>query len=130
MTISGSWNDTLPTDRDRLRALIGDTAADAWLLSDSHLDAVLSLKGSLLAAVGFCCDELIARFAQQPVRTSSQGELIDFGERIAVWRQISAQAKAEVSAAGNATGSPFTFVPATYGEPETDEYARLTRYGG
>lgn len=130
MPITGSWNDTLPADRDKLRALIGDTSADAWLLSDGHLDAVLSLKGSLLAAVGFCADELIARFAQQPVRTSSQGELEDFGERIAVWRQISAQAKAEVSAASNSNSSPFTFVTATYGEPETDEYARLTRYGG
>jgi len=130
MDIAGSWNDTLPSDRDKLRALIGDTNADGWLLSDAHLDAVLSLKGSLLAAVGFCADELIARFAQQPIRVSSQGESVDFSERIAVWRQISAQAKAEASTAANTNSGPFTFVTATYGEPETDEYARLTRYGG
>jgi hypothetical protein len=128
MAVSGSYDDTLSTTRDKVRALIGDTAADAWLLSDDHLDVVVSLTGSLMAAVGFCADELVARFAQQPVKVSSQGELIDFSERIATWRHISAQAKAEQSAANNPNSSPFSFVTATYGEPETDEYAQGTSY--
>jgi hypothetical protein len=124
MPVQGSYNDTLPTDRDKLRALIGDTDIGALLLSDDHLDAVLLLKTTVTASVVFCADELIARFANQPVVISSQGETTDYRERLSTWRAISNQAKAEITNASNVGGSPFTFVAASYGNPETDEYAR------
>lgn len=122
---AGSYDDRLITDRDRLRAMVGDTQADSFLLSNDHLDAVLSIQGTLGSALAFCCDELIARFANEPVVWSSQGESTDFRERIATWRLISAQAKANGATPGHQS---FQFVKATYGNPTTDEYSQGTRY--
>ena len=123
MSVQGTYNDVLPTDRDKLRALIGDTDVGALLLSDSHLDAVLLLKGSLNLALAFCADELIARFANQPVAQTSQGETVDYRERIATWKLISAQAKADAAATTSTSGNRMTFVPMVFTDASEDEYA-------
>lgn len=58
------YDDTLPTDLDKARARLGDTAATE-LLTDDHIEAVLSLYG-FNGGVAFLARELDMRFALQP----------------------------------------------------------------
>src|SRR5689334_13658269 len=86
-----TYDETLPTDLDRVRAILGDTdvspAADA-LFTDEHINAVLIAEGSLAAGVVFLAEELIARFGQEPVRVAVNGKTVDFSERITIWKTL------------------------------------------
>lgn len=125
--MTASYDEALPTDKDRARMRLGDTMVDpesSALLSDEHITAVLADRGGLEAGVGALADELIARFANEPVQArSSDGAMVDYSARLGVWTAIAAAAR---SAAG---GGAISFVPATYGAGEAaDEFARPFRW--
>lgn len=58
------YDDTLPTDKDKARAALADTASTE-LLTDAHINAVLALYG-FSGGIAFLANELTMRFAQQP----------------------------------------------------------------
>jgi len=123
--MGATYDDALPTDRDRARSILGDTQdlPDDALLTDEHIDAVLAWQASLDGAVAFLAAELAARFARQPVRVTSNGKTVDYGERLAHWRTIAGEARAD------AAGGGLTMVPATYTDTATtDEFARPPDY--
>lgn len=121
--MSATYDDTLPTDLDRVRAQLGDTDKDAALHSDAHIVAVLSLQGSVALAVAFLARELVARYAVQPVRKTADGLTVDYTGRIALWQALASEA------ATTAAGGGISFVPATYGTTATtDEYGRPSCY--
>jgi hypothetical protein len=82
-----------PTDLSELnlaRALLGDTAA-VELLTDDHIDAVLSLY-EFNGGVAFLADELAIRYAQQPDRvTLPSGLSVAWSARVAAWRALAVQ---------------------------------------
>lgn len=129
-----SYDDTLATDRDRARSLIGDTDESAELHSDEHIDAVLTEQGSLGMAVSYLAHELVVRYEQDPISFRDAGGEFNFSQRLTTWRLlatayrtvITAQAAASVAAASS---SPFSSVAVTYsGDSTTDEYGRSGRY--
>lgn len=122
--MSGTYQDSLPSDRDRARATLGDTSASDWLHTDDHINAVLTWKGSLDAAVAFLAGELIARFAQEPVRKTAQGESLDYSDRLKSWQAIVAKAEAAASVTSGVGG--IQMVAATYGGANStaDEFSR------
>lgn len=100
MSTYGTYNDTLPTDRDAIRAMLGDTDVDALLLSDAHITAVLASEGSATAAAAFLAEELAARFAHEPVRTTGEGVTIDYSGRIDAWYRLAVSLRGQTPTTG------------------------------
>lgn len=88
-----AYDDTLPTDLDKARMLLGDTSNDSSteLLTDDHIDAVLGLY-SFNSAVAFMAEGLAARFAQDPSSVSlPSGLSVAWSERVKYWKGIAQQ---------------------------------------
>lgn len=121
--MSASYDDQLTTDLDKARSALGDTLTEDALHSDEHIEAVLTWKGSLAAAIVYLADELVARFARDPVRVSSNGKSIDYSGRLDAWRAIAGTARGDLS------GGAIQLVNARYNESDTaDEFARPPDY--
>ena len=59
------YDETLPTDRDKVRFLIGDTDNDTLMLSDTEVEFALSENSDNLYAAGSSlCKSIAARFAR------------------------------------------------------------------
>jgi hypothetical protein len=103
------------TERNQIRALLGDTSndADTELLTDDHIDAVLTLKGSLASAVAFLAGELVTRFAQQPTSvTLPSGLSVSYAGRLASWATLAVS-----------FGGVNTYTSFSVGMTRTDGYA-------
>lgn len=124
--MTATYDETLPTDKDKARSLLGDTDVEPdanALHSDEHITAVLALEGSLNAAVVYLAKELIAKYAQEPIKITEQGRTIDLSERLRAWRGIVQDLQSQVSGGG------LSFVPATYGAADSvDEFSRPPSY--
>jgi hypothetical protein len=90
-----SYDPTLATDRDKVRALLGDTAATE-LLADEHIDAVLAWKNDFNTSVAFLAQELESHFATQPSSVSlPSGLSVSFARR--TWANLIATLGGAVS---------------------------------
>lgn len=113
-----SYSPTRGLDRDRAREMLGDTAVqpsttlildDDALHGDPHYDAVLGRLGFALG-VSYLAHELWARFAQDPIKLSSQGDALDFSAQLDVWKKLAEawlkqlQKDAATAASGQAAG--------------------------
>lgn len=96
--MAATYDELLPTNRDRARYLLGDTDVSNALRTDEHYDAVLAQHSSFEAAVKFIAEGLITEFAQQPdtVRLVS-GLSISFKERIDAWEGLIRRLDAAIS---------------------------------
>lgn len=130
-TPTSSYNELLPTDMDRARALLGDTDDSVVLFSDEHINAVLAAQGSLAAGLAWLAFELVTRFEQDPVKFTNAAGSMDFSERLKTWRRLAAPVLDTLTAASS--GASLSFVPAVFGEadrlpdpldPTTDDYQR------
>ncbi len=121
--MSATYDETLPTDKDVIRSMLGDIDTANALHSDEHIAAVLVLQGSVNAGIVYLANELIARYAQEPVKVTiddAGGQIVvDYTERLKIWRAIVSTAQSGINGGG------ISFVPASYGVDATDEYSRL-----
>jgi hypothetical protein len=104
--MSANYNEALPTDRDRARYLLGDTAVEPEedaLRTDEHYNAVLASEPSFEAAVILIANGLIAEFGQEPdsIRLVS-GLTISFKERVKAWERLVKQLQTTVATAAAA----------------------------
>jgi hypothetical protein len=104
--MSASYVETLPTDRDRARYLLGDTDVDPEenaLRTNEHYNAVLAAEATFEAAVILIANSLIAEFAQEPdtIRLVN-GLSISFKERIKAWERLVTQLQTQQTTAANA----------------------------
>lgn len=100
-----SYDDTLPADLDKARALIGDTSNDSAteLVTDDHIDAVLALY-PFNGAVAWLAEELATRFAQKPGSVTLPGGLsVSWSARVSAWQALAKQMRA----GGVTTGGAF-----------------------
>lgn len=108
--MSATYNELLLTDVDRARSLLGDTTvepAEDALHSDEHIVAVLDQEGSLAGAVAYLADELVTRFAQEPVKITKDGRSLDYSARIPAWQALATRMRTAVAAAAaSAVGEP------------------------
>src|SRR5688572_29195622 len=126
--MSATYDETLATDKDKIRSLLGDTnvsPASNALFTDEHIAAVLTIQGTIKAAVAYLADELIAQSAQEPVKIIvTDGGVsisVDYSKRIPLWQELASKSRTD-------SGGSLTFVTATYGADTTDEYARPPEY--
>lgn len=99
-----SFSDTLETQLDQARFLLGDTTNDpsTELLTDDHIDAVLALY-AFNPAVAFMAEGLAARFAQKVSSVGLPGGLsASWAERVKNWKDIAAQMRAGGVTSGGA----------------------------
>jgi hypothetical protein len=112
-----SYDDSLATDTDKVRAFIGDTSNNSAteLLTDDHIEAVLSLYTPFASAVAFLASELAVRFAQQPGSvTLPSGLSVSWASRVATWMALAQLARSGQLVSGGA----FSVV-----SPRADGYA-------
>lgn len=57
-----SYQDTMPTDKDKVRFYVGDTVSTSQKLSDQEINFALTEAGSPRLAAALCCDRLAAQF--------------------------------------------------------------------
>lgn len=88
-----TYTDTLPTDKDTARFLLGDTtnSVATELLTDDTINAALAIYG-LNPAVAFLATGLATRFAQKPTDIGlPSGLRVAWAERIKTWLSLAAQ---------------------------------------
>jgi hypothetical protein len=125
--LAATYLDSLPTERDRVRSDLGGRItilpASDPLLTDEHIDAVLTLEGSRASAVAYLARELVVRFAHEPVKVTAGDMSVDYSPRIGLWEALAAR-----NDTSDGSGA-LSFVPATYGSADTiDEYSRVPRW--
>jgi hypothetical protein len=118
--VSASYDTSRSTDKDKVRALLGDTdvtpESDA-LFQDEEITAVLADTGSLSSTVSQLAYELVVRFARKPVNIKAGDVQVDYSSRLPAWRELAGRQSA---------ASGLSFVTANYtGALESDEYSRL-----
>lgn len=60
-----SYDDSLPTDRDKVRFRIGDTDSEEELLSNETLDALLAIRNDVVLASIDAVQAILAKFARE-----------------------------------------------------------------
>ncbi len=58
-----TYDNTLPTDKDKVRFLIQDTDTANGYLHDSEIKAILDIGNNVKESAAICCETLAARFA-------------------------------------------------------------------
>jgi hypothetical protein len=113
-----SFDEMLPSDRDRGRYLLGDTTNDqsTELLTDNAVDAAL-LQYGYAGGVAYLAEGLAARFAQQVSSTSLPGGLsASWSERVKYWLGLADRMRKLGGV--TASGQAFSHTPA-----RTDGYS-------
>lgn len=64
-----SYEPDLPTDKDKVRLLIGDTDTDDQLLVDSEIQHFIDTHGNLNRAAAECCRAIAAMYAREVSRS-------------------------------------------------------------
>ncbi len=113
--MSWTFTQTLPTTRDKVRQLIGDTDSTAPLIADEALDYVLTYKPTIRKAAAEACRYIAAKFARDAT-TSVSGFSATLMSRHEQYLKMAEEWDAQGSAAGVA-------VPTAGGIEETDRLA-------
>lgn len=92
-TFTGNLNTAL----DRIRDVIGDTNAADALRTDERINAAIAQYGED-GAIAWLANSLVAEFAQQPVRVTSDGQSIDYSERVKAWQQLASRYSTSIDA--------------------------------
>lgn len=85
-----TFNETLSTDLDRLRFLIGDTDATDQQLQDEALTFLLTEEGGLYPAAAAACRSLVAHYARR-VDVSNAGASLAASQRVEHYTRLSLQ---------------------------------------
>ena len=86
--MTATYSPTLSLARDRLRFQLGATDVNDALLADEEIAAAVTIKTTEDAALVYLAKGLLRRYARLPVRVTADGATIDWGERVAAWREI------------------------------------------
>lgn len=85
--MSWSFDDTLSTDRDLVRILIGDTNTNDQLMSNESIDKVLTLQTNVNLAAARCCEMIAAKYARQ-VNTTNMSLSVQAADRYAHYIEL------------------------------------------
>lgn len=69
MALTWTYEDDLPTDKDKVRLLIGDTDTDDKLLTDAEVTYFITTHGTLSRAAAEACRAIAAMFARKTSRS-------------------------------------------------------------
>jgi hypothetical protein len=126
--VTATYNDTLPTAKDRVRFNLGDTnvsPATNALLTDETIGALITQHGETMGTV-VAAESLATRFGQEPDSVSLSGKTVTWKDRVKAWWELAARLRKalgeEAVEASNTSGTTSTLRP---GEDErSGEYYR------
>lgn len=122
--MSFSYDETLPTAKDRIRHMLGDTAAPG-LRSDETIQALL-VSTSEVETTAILAEGLAVEYAQQPDSVSIPGgPTVSFRSLISTWLDVAKRARASIEETVVA-GVSMTITPKRYDipDPPSGEYTR------
>jgi hypothetical protein len=119
------YDAALSTNTDRIRLALGDVDAGREWLPDETYEALLDdASDDLTAATRAAASVLYSVIAMEPVKRTSNGEVIDYSGRLPRLAAI-ADGSAALPGVITAATSPFTLVPAVYRDTSSnDEFSR------
>jgi hypothetical protein len=100
--MAATYDVLLPTDKDRLRLLLGDIDMAAPLYVDEAYEAELIAAGSLEGAGWTLARGLVSRFGLMPKSLNIPGDIsITWGDRVAIWNELLAAWAGAASGVGS-----------------------------
>jgi hypothetical protein len=108
--MSASYDETLPSDLDEARYLLGDTVVDPpedALRSNELINAALTKKGFALG-LAFIADGLVAEFSQEPVKITLSGLAVDYSARVPAWKDLATRMRAAAAATSSAASNELS----------------------
>lgn len=104
--MTATFDQTLPTAKDRLRRALGDAATTNALRQDEEYVAVLArLSGNETAALVEMAAGLAAEFAQRPDSISDEDGALSWRERVKTWLALAETGRAQLADAAAAAAS-------------------------
>lgn len=85
--MTATYDNTLPTPKDKARNILGDIDAANALRQDEEYNSQISLFGYDQAIVNMA-RSLAAEYSQQPVSFSGGGISVNWSERVKTWLAI------------------------------------------
>ena len=79
MGATGTYDDTLATDLDKIRYLIQDTTDTNFFFSDNEILGMSSMYGSYQSTAISCCEVLAARFIQKAESKTVSKLILNYG---------------------------------------------------
>jgi hypothetical protein len=130
-TLTYTFDPLLTTDKDWVRAAIGDRDMTDPLRSDQEIDATIALDGDRLLATATLAEGLAAEYARRVDSFSESGGIsVRWGERVRTWLALAAGIRASSAATGG-TGAVEGIAVRLDGGVYVGEYARgCTPCGG
>lgn len=101
-----SYDDTLATDKDKVRFFIGDIDTNDKLISDEGIEAMIEAFGNLYDAAAAIADSIAGQFARSS-SLSIDGFSIRSSERANEFRALAASLRRQGQAAAGGLGAPF-----------------------
>lgn len=103
-----TYNYALPTDRDKLRMLVGDTDAADHQLQNEAMDLFLTQEGSLYPAAAAACRALVGAYARR-VDVGNAGLSLAASQRVEHYTRLALtyERRARVGAGAGGIGTPF-----------------------
>lgn len=118
-TPAATFDQTLPTDLDWMRFILGDMNMDAPLRSDAQYQALLASSANRYLACAEMAESLASEYAQQPDSFTAVGDVsLSWRERVKTWearalqmRQLGGSASAGSGAASLLTVREYEIDP-------------------
>lgn len=109
---------------DRIRLALGDVDTDEWLPDETYEAILTDADDDVTAATRAGAAALFSVIAMQPVKRTSNGEVIDYSGRLPRLAAI-ADGSGIIPGVVTAAESPLVFVTAVYRDTSAnDEYSR------
>ena len=126
--MAATYDPSLPTARDRMRQVLGDTDVDPdsdALLPDETYDARLEEHGETLATA-ILAESLAARYGQEPDAVSVGGQVqVSWRDRCRTWLELAKRLRSVAASAVTAASATLGSTrPRRPGEDEHTEYWR------
>lgn len=125
--MSATYDETLPTAKDRMRLLLGDTdvlPVENALLSDETYGALLAQHPEA-EATARAAEGLALRYAQEPDSVSIDGDSYSWRDRVKSWMELAKRLRASASSVAATVDKRGFVVSVTRdGDPERGEYVR------
>lgn len=104
-----TYDSSLPTPRDRMRHMIGDTDAKNPLRFDESYDAMLAFWENETLATAKIARALASEFAQKFSTVNIQGgPSVSYSDRVKTWLALADKLEAAVGSSGGGLGTSYS----------------------
>lgn len=105
--MAATYDENLPTAKDRMRQLLWDTDMENVLRPDEEYLARLEGYATETEATAVMAESLAAQFAQEPDSVNTDGTAVSWRDRVKTWLELAARlrkALTEIKATASNTG--------------------------